>query len=204
LCVNEQDGSILMTSTIGGKTFVGTLKEVPSQVGSGVKTQPKVIVIGAGMAGLAAASELHGLGCKVVVLEARDRIGGRCWTDNVDGRIIDLGAGEIQESFFSFLYLLFTVSHQNMPLCTELSERCRFWLTLGWIHGIEGNPIAELARRNNLDLHVIPSETVIYGPDGKAVNQDEDERVEMLFNKLLEKARKVYSNSRGGPPPSPS
>jgi hypothetical protein len=61
----------------------------------------------------------------------------------------------------------------------------------GWIHGIEGNPIAELARRNNLDLHVIPSETVIYGPDGKAVNQDEDERVEKLFNKLLEKARKV-------------
>ncbi len=61
----------------------------------------------------------------------------------------------------------------------------------GWIHGIEGNPIAELARRNNLDLHVVPSETVIYGPDGKAVNQDEDERVEKLFNKLLEKARKV-------------
>ena len=98
LCVNEMDGSILMTSTIGGKSFVGTIKEVPSQVGNGVKTQPKVIVIGAGMAGLAAASELHGLGCKVVVLEARDRIGGRCWTDNVDGRIIDLGAGKIPES----------------------------------------------------------------------------------------------------------
>ncbi len=95
VCVNENDGSVLITTTIGGKTFVGTLKEVPSQVGTGVKTQPKVVVIGAGMAGLAAASELHALGCKVIVLEARDRIGGRCWTDNVDGRIIDLGAGWI-------------------------------------------------------------------------------------------------------------
>ncbi len=100
VCVNEKDGSVLVTSTIEGKTFVGTLKEIPSQVG--VKTQPKVVVIGAGMAGLAAASELHALGCKVVVLEARDRIGGRCWTDNVDGRIIDLGAGRFRNRPISY------------------------------------------------------------------------------------------------------
>lgn len=39
-----------------------------------------VIVIGAGVAGLAAASELTGAGRSVLVLEARDRIGGRIWT----------------------------------------------------------------------------------------------------------------------------
>lgn len=39
-----------------------------------------VIVIGAGIAGLAAAWKLGSAGCRVSVLEARDRIGGRIWT----------------------------------------------------------------------------------------------------------------------------
>jgi monoamine oxidase len=40
-----------------------------------------VIVIGAGMSGLSAARELVDHGKKVVVVEARDRVGGRMWTD---------------------------------------------------------------------------------------------------------------------------
>lgn len=42
----------------------------------------RVIVIGAGAAGLAAARELKRIGADVVVLEARDRLGGRAVTDN--------------------------------------------------------------------------------------------------------------------------
>src|SRR5579863_9551112 len=41
---------------------------------------PDVIVIGAGAAGLAAAAALGRAGRSVLVLEARDRIGGRIWT----------------------------------------------------------------------------------------------------------------------------
>lgn len=41
----------------------------------------KVIVIGAGVAGLSAAYHLKGFGIEAAVLEARDRIGGRVWTD---------------------------------------------------------------------------------------------------------------------------
>jgi len=44
-----------------------------------------VIIVGAGAAGLAAARELARARVSVLVLEARDRIGGRCWTHLPDG-----------------------------------------------------------------------------------------------------------------------
>ena len=46
----------------------------------------RVIVVGAGMAGLVAARLLHDSGFAVTVLEARDRLGGRTWTDDFAGR----------------------------------------------------------------------------------------------------------------------
>ncbi len=53
----------------------------------------KVVVVGAGMAGLAAAAELRHHGVEVRVLEARHRIGGRIWTSNLWPDVpVDLGA----------------------------------------------------------------------------------------------------------------
>lgn len=52
---------------------------------------PDVLVVGAGAAGLAAAKELAAKGVSVVVLEARDRIGGRAWTDDSLGFDWDRG-----------------------------------------------------------------------------------------------------------------
>ena len=40
----------------------------------------RVIVAGAGLAGLSAARELEARGASVTVIEARDRVGGRVWT----------------------------------------------------------------------------------------------------------------------------
>src|SRR5689334_24902249 len=54
---------------------------------------PDVIVIGAGAAGLAAADELSRKGASVLILEARDRIGGRCWTRRVPGLPIPVELG---------------------------------------------------------------------------------------------------------------
>ena len=50
------------------------------------------VIIGAGLAGLACAQQLIAAGRKVVVLEARQRIGGRIWSEQRQGYAIDLGA----------------------------------------------------------------------------------------------------------------
>jgi monoamine oxidase len=50
-------------------------------------------VIGAGLAGLVAADELAAAGVEVVVLEARDRVGGRVWSRRLDnGAVVEMGA----------------------------------------------------------------------------------------------------------------
>ncbi|MEL7231600.1 MAG: FAD-dependent oxidoreductase [Pseudomonadota bacterium] len=55
----------------------------------------RIGIIGAGISGLTAAHMLSERGRAVTVLEARDRIGGRIWTDESLGFPIDLGASWI-------------------------------------------------------------------------------------------------------------
>ncbi|MGX1021090.1 monoamine oxidase [Pseudomonas sp. Y3 TE3536] len=50
-----------------------------------------VIIIGAGMAGSTAARELGALGKKCLVLEARNRVGGRTWTADIFGQQSEVG-----------------------------------------------------------------------------------------------------------------
>jgi polyamine oxidase len=55
----------------------------------------RVVVVGAGLAGLAAAQALRNAGVEVVVVEGRERLGGRTWTADVGGAPVDLGAAWI-------------------------------------------------------------------------------------------------------------
>ena len=53
--------------------------------------ETEVAVVGAGIAGLTAASVLDREGVDVVVLEARDRVGGRVWNTEIGGEANELG-----------------------------------------------------------------------------------------------------------------
>ncbi len=77
--------------------FIERLAIRPIQAAKATVEKPKpIVVIGAGLAGLAAASELHKQGREVMILEARDRVGGRLWTSQKwSDAPMDLGASWI-------------------------------------------------------------------------------------------------------------
>jgi monoamine oxidase len=64
----------------------------------------KVVVLGAGIAGLVSAYELGQAGWDVTVLEARERIGGRVWTIRGGDRVVQAGREDQHCSFDDGLY----------------------------------------------------------------------------------------------------
>ncbi len=113
----------------------------------------RTLVIGAGMAGLSAARLLAQAGRKVLVLEARDRVGGRIRTLRDQGEILELGAEfihghppELWELIHEAGLETFALDgkvvcrrHGKVRKCAEQSEMFRF------LHGLEKWKGADLA-----------------------------------------------------------
>ncbi|MDQ0827904.1 putrescine oxidase [Arthrobacter sp. B2I5] len=74
-----------------------------------------VVVVGAGPSGLTAARELQKAGLTVAVLEARDRVGGRTWTDTVDGAMLEIGGQWVSPDQTALLDLLQELKLETYP-----------------------------------------------------------------------------------------
>jgi monoamine oxidase len=97
-------GSSLMyqaMTTLGlavGSTYRGPIRLEGDPKGA------SVLILGAGIAGLVAALELHKIGYEVQVLEYNDRAGGRCWSLRGGDRFTELGGFEQICDFDKDLY----------------------------------------------------------------------------------------------------
>jgi monoamine oxidase len=108
-----------------------------------------VIVIGAGAAGLAAAQELARAGRSVLVLEARERVGGRCWTRRMPGLEIPVELGA------EFIHGEAKVTHallKNAGLAAVDSVREQRFLEHGRLRRINAFTEAQRAARQALEL----------------------------------------------------
>jgi monoamine oxidase len=84
------------TAFLLGKNKALVSSETSAESKKRMTRSGKIIVIGAGIAGLSAASNLEKQGKKVIILEARERIGGRIWTNRSWNNLsLDLGASWI-------------------------------------------------------------------------------------------------------------
>jgi monoamine oxidase len=95
-----------------------------------------VLVLGAGLAGLAAARDLAQDGADVTVLEARDRVGGRVEQLRVDdGRVIQLGGEVVGEFHTAYLGLVRELGLSLHPSYTAVAGDTTYDLLEGVSRG---------------------------------------------------------------------
>jgi monoamine oxidase len=102
-----------------------------------------VLVLGAGLAGLAAARDLAAGGANVIVLEARERVGGRVEQVAVDdGRPVQLGGELIGESHTAYLGLVDELGLTLDSTYTSVPGATTYDLVDGLLRSEDGFPFA--------------------------------------------------------------
>jgi monoamine oxidase len=79
-----------------------------------------VAVVGAGLAGLSGARSLRAAGCEVVILEARDRVGGRTLNEPIgDGKVVEVGGQWVGPTQHRALELIRELGLETFPTYGE-------------------------------------------------------------------------------------
>ena len=72
-----------------------SLSSEQQQQNVGCPQENPIIVIGAGLSGVSAAKALKDAGCPTIILEAKDRVGGRLYSQTFGTTLVDLGGASI-------------------------------------------------------------------------------------------------------------
>ncbi|XP_042507973.1 lysine-specific histone demethylase 1 homolog 3-like isoform X2 [Macadamia integrifolia] len=154
--------SILATELLRDSSGVKSAVIHPVEVNDGMQCDSesckRIIVVGAGPAGLTAARHLQRQGFSVTVLEARNRMGGRVYTDRSSLSVpVDLGAS--------------IITGVEADVATERRP----------------DPSSLICTQLGLELTVLNSDCPLYDiVTGQKVPADLDEALEAEFNSLLD------------------
>ncbi len=94
-----------------------------------------VIIVGGGFAGLIAARELSMLGRNVLLLEGRDRLGGRTWTDHRLGADLEMGGTYVH---WYHPHTWAEMTRYGLEICEAPGAKEAYWITGGQLH--KGTP----------------------------------------------------------------
>ncbi|XP_038982600.1 lysine-specific histone demethylase 1 homolog 3-like isoform X1 [Phoenix dactylifera] len=156
--VESERENIAYIENIGTRsTEVHSIK-VDNSTESDLKVLKRIIIVGAGPAGLTAARHLQRQGFSVTVLEARDRIGGRVYTDRKSLSVpVDLGAS--------------IITGVEADVAT----------------GRRPDPSSLICRQLGLELTVLNSDCPLYDiVTGHKVPTELDDTLEAEYNSLLD------------------
>uniref|UniRef100_A0A8C4ZE07 Lysine demethylase 1B n=1 Tax=Gadus morhua TaxID=8049 RepID=A0A8C4ZE07_GADMO len=172
-CVQEMD-RVLHFMTRKGLINTGVLAVSRPLLPERYRSK-NVIVIGAGASGLAAARQLQNFGTQVVVLEARERIGGRVWDDASLGVTVGQGAQIVNGCVNNPIALMCEQMGIKMH---KLGERCDLFQ--------EGGHMTDTAIDKRMEFHFNAIlDVVAEWRKDKTQNQDAP---------LGEKVKEVYKN----------
>ncbi|KXG51288.1 Amine oxidase [Penicillium griseofulvum] len=90
-----------------------------------------VAVIGAGMAGIIAARDLSEKGYEVVLLEARDQIGGRTYMDHACGTVMELGGAYVH---WTQPHIWRELQRLGITVNAPMQEGRSYWLADGAVN----------------------------------------------------------------------
>lgn len=155
------------------RAFAG-VPELPAGSGKG----KSVVILGAGIAGLAAGYELIKAGYAVTVIEARDRIGGRVWTIRGGDRILQEGRADQTCQFDSGLYMnagaarLPTEHHSVFHYARELNVPLEVMVNVNRSAAVDagGQIVSQRQAVNDTRGHI--AELLAKSIDGGALDRD--------------------------------
>lgn len=103
-----------------------------------------VIVVGAGFAGVTVARELRRQGHDVLVVEARERVGGRTWTDDRLDHTLELGGGWVH---WVQPHVWAELTRYGIGVVPSPAPVKGYWITGGRLHSGSADELLQLIDR---------------------------------------------------------
>jgi len=133
-------------------------------------TKTDVMVIGGGVSGLSSAYKLHESGCKVLLLEKNNRLGGSIQTKNMDDFIIDCGPNSTLETSPQIRTFIEDLGLADERIYANQQAKKRYILRGGKLEALPATPLAFIKSKlfsTRAKFRLLAEPFIAPAPEGK-------------------------------------